>query len=199
MRGLDGYTLAYNRFGSNTANMSSKHNYLVISALGKDRPGIVDQLSRTILEEGCNIADSRMTVLGGEFAIMLMVEGNWNTLTKLEDTVPDLETRLGLTIIAKRTGEKKTSGKMLPYGVEVVALDHPGIVHHLASFFSNRDINIEDMSTSSYAAAHTGTPMFSVQMTVGIPSDVHIATLRDEFMEFCDSLNLDAVLEPIKN
>jgi glycine cleavage system transcriptional repressor len=179
--------------------MSSKLNYLVISALGKDRPGIVDKLSCTILDEGCNIADSRMTVLGGEFAIMLMVEGNWNTLTKLEDTVPDLEKKLGLTIIAKRTGEKKAGGKMLPYGVEVVALDHPGIVHHLASFFSKRDINIEDMSTSSYAAAHTGTPMFSVQMTVGIPSDVHIATLRDEFMEFCDGLNLDAVLEPIKN
>ena len=179
--------------------MPSKLNYLVISALGKDRPGIVDKLSRTILDEGCNIADSRMTVLGGEFAIMLLVEGNWNTLTKLEDTVPDLEKKLDLTIIAKRTGEKKSGGKMLPYGVEVVALDHPGIVHNLASFFSKQNINIEDMSTSSYAAAHTGTQMFSVQMTVGIPSDVHIATLRDEFMEFCDGLNLDAVLEPLKN
>ena len=82
--------------------------------------------------------------------------------------------------------------------MEVVSLDHPGIVHHLASFFSRRNINIEDMVTSSYAAAHTGTPMFSVHMTVGIPSHLHIATLRDEFMEFCDSLNLDAVLEPVK-
>ncbi|MCP4126884.1 MAG: glycine cleavage system protein R, partial [Gammaproteobacteria bacterium] len=36
-------------------------------------------------------------------------------------------------------------------------------------------------------------------MTVGIPSSIHIATLRDEFMEFCDGLNLDAVLEPLKN
>jgi len=178
--------------------MSAQHNYLVISALGKDRPGLVDELSSTILEDGCNISDSRMTVLGGEFAILLMVEGNWNTLTKLEDAIPGLEQRLGLTIIAKRTGEKQTGNQLLPYGVEVVALDHPGIVHHLASFFSSRNINIEDLVTNSYAAAHTGTPMFSVQMSIGIPSDIHIATLRDEFMEFCDSLNLDAVLEPIK-
>jgi glycine cleavage system transcriptional repressor len=35
-------------------------------------------------------------------------------------------------------------------------------------------------------------------MTVGIPSNIHIATLREEFMEFCDAMNLDAVLEPIK-
>ncbi|MCP3671138.1 MAG: glycine cleavage system protein R [Gammaproteobacteria bacterium] len=179
--------------------MSAQLNYLVISALGKDRPGIVDELSHTILDEGCNITDSRMTVLGGEFAIMLMVGGNWNTLTKLEDAIPELESKLGLTIIARRTGGKQSEDTLLPYGVEVVAMDHPGIVHHLASFFSQREINIEDMSTSSYAAAHTGTPMFSVQMTVGIPSSIHIATLRDEFMEFCDGLNLDAVLEPLKN
>lgn len=179
--------------------MSSQLNYLVISALGKDRPGIVDELSRTILDEGCNIADSRMTVLGGEFAIMLMVEGNWNTLSKLEAAVPELERSLGLTIIAKRTGDRPSGDTLLPYGVEVVSLDHPGIVHHLASFFSQRNINIEDMSTSSYAAAHTGTPMFSVQMTVGIPSTIHISSLRDEFMDFCDGMNLDAVLEPVKN
>ena len=68
----------------------------------------------------------------------------------------------------------------------------------LASFFSARGINIEDMATASYAAAHTGAPMFSVHMSVGIPADLHIAALRDEFMDFCDSMNLDAVLEPIK-
>ncbi len=179
--------------------MSSQHNYLVISALGQDRPGIVNELSGTILNEGCNITDSRMTVLGGEFAIMLMVEGNWNTLTKLEDAVPELEKTLGLTIIAKRTRGKQSNAALLPYGVEVVSMDHPGIVHHLASFFSKRNINIEDMVTNSYAAAHTGTQMFSVQMTVGIPSTEHISTLRDEFIEFCDDMNLDAVLEPLKN
>jgi glycine cleavage system transcriptional repressor len=178
--------------------MPTKKNYLVISALGKDRPGIVNKLSEAILADGCNIADSRMTVLGGEFAIMLMVEGAWNTLGRLEEVIPELGKSLGLTIISERTEEKRADTGLLPYGVEVVAMDHPGIVHSLASFFSQRNINIEDMVTSSYAAAHTGTPMFSVNMSVGIPSETHIASLRDEFMEFCDALNLDAVLEPIK-
>ncbi|MES9844785.1 MAG: glycine cleavage system protein R [Candidatus Sedimenticola sp. PURPLELP] len=178
--------------------MPSNKNYLVISALGNDRPGIVDNLSKAVFDNDCNITDSRMTVLGGEFAILLMVEGQWNTLSKLEDAIPGLEQQLGLTIIAKRTEERTAEVDLLPYTVEVVALDHPGIVHHLASFFSRHHINIEDMATSSYAAAHTGTPMFSVQMTVGIPSDIHISTLREDFLEFCDSLNLDAVLEPQK-
>jgi glycine cleavage system transcriptional repressor len=183
---------------SKKSAMPTNNNYLVISALGKDRPGIVDNLTKTILDDGCNIADSRMTVLGGEFAVLLMVEGKWNTLAKLEEALPALEQQLGMTIIAKRTEARDNVSEQLPYAVEVVSLDHPGIVHHLASFFSRREINIEDLVTSSYAAPHTGTRMFSVHMTVGIPGDIHIASLRDEFMEFCDSLNLDAVLEPMK-
>lgn len=178
--------------------MPSKNHHLVISALGKDHPGIVDQLARVIYELDCNITDSRMTVLGGEFAVLILVEGPWNKLAKLEDQLPELQDQLDLTIVSRRTGEREATGDLLPYAVDVVALDHPGIVYNLASFFSQRQINIEDMSTASYAAAHTGTPMFSVHMSVGIPANIHIAALRDEFMEFCDAMNLDAVLEPIK-
>ena len=178
--------------------MTKPKSYLVISALGQDHPGIVNDLSKVILEYGCNITESRMTVLGGEFAIMIMVEGNWNTLTKLEDAIPGLQDQLKLTIIVKRTSDRSKGPDLLPYAVEVVCMDHPGIVNSLAGFFSARQINIEDMVTSSYAAAHTGTSMFSVHMTVGIPSGIHIASLREEFLEFCDSLNLDAVLEPVK-
>jgi len=137
-------------------------------------------------------------VLGGEFAILLLVEGPWNKLARLEDQVEELESRLELTITTKRTEERRPQGNLLPYAVDVVALDHPGIVYNLASFFSQRGINIEDMTTAGYAAAHTGTPMFSVHIGVGNTTNNHIAALRDEFMDFCDAMNLDAVLEPIK-
>lgn len=178
--------------------MSNKKSFLVLSALGKDHPGIVDKLSKAIFDLGCNITDTRMTVLGGEFALLQMIEGQWNQLVKLEDSIDELSRRLELTIVAERTEERAQDKPLLPYIVDVISLDHPGIVHHLASFFSSRDINIEDMVTSNYNAAHTGTPMFSVRMTVGIPTKIQISTLRDEFMEFCDGMNLDAVLEPLK-
>lgn len=179
--------------------MSNQKTYLILSALGEDKPGIVNILTKAILEHGGNIIDSRMTVLGGEFAALLMLEGPWNALAKIEGAVPELEKELAMTIIVKRTGERATESNHLPYAVEVVAMDNPGIVNNLAGFFSERNINIEDLVTNSYAAAHTGTPMFAVQMTVGIPADVQLSGLREEFMDYCDSLNLDAVLEPVKN
>lgn len=178
--------------------MPSKNSHLVISALGKDRPGIVDRLTRAILDAECNILDTRMAVLSGDFAILMAIEAPWDKLARLEGQLPELQKELGLTITADRTEPSGIQEPLLPYGVDVVALDQPGIVHNLAAFFSARHINIEDMTTSSYAAAHTGAPMFAVRMTVGIPANVHIAALREEFMDFCDQLNLDAVLEPVK-
>ena len=61
------------------------------------------------------------------------------------------------------------------------------------------DIEIADVATRSYPAAHTGAQMFAVQMAVNVPSSVHIAQLREEFLELSDRLNLDAILEPVKS
>jgi len=177
----------------------AKNNQLVLSALGKDQPGIIDEISNSVLNCGCTIIDSRMTVLGGDFALLLQVGGNWNSLAKLETQLKSLEERLELTIISRRSSVQGSRRDLLPYGVDVVALDQPGIVHNLARFFSKRHINIQEMVTTGYAAAHSGTQMFSVHMTVNVPANIHISTLREEFMEFCDELNLDALIEPLKN
>ena len=173
-------------------------NFLVITAIGKDHPGIVDELTMSILNHGCNIEDSRMTVLGGEFAVLLLISGKWNDMAKFEDSIYTLQKKLHLTITATRTEEEKSRLDVLPYAVEVISIDHPGIVHELANFFSTRNINIRELNTNRYAAAHTGTPMFAMTMTVNVPADVRIATLRDEFLEYCDTLNMDASLEPLK-
>lgn len=173
-------------------------SFLVITALGKDRPGIVDKLSETITNCDCNIVDSRMTVLGGEFAVILLVSGKWNQLAKLEDALQNLRDALDLTITSKRTetGEKATN--LMPYTVEVISIDHPGIVYELAHFFSKQNINIQELNTTRYSAAHTGTPMFAVHIIANIPADTHVATLRDEFLDFCESQNMDATIEPMK-
>jgi len=173
--------------------------HLVITALGKDRPGIVNQLSKSIVEAGCNIEDSRMTVLGGEFALILLVSGQWNEVAKLETHFKGLEKKLDLMVGVKATEPRATKDRMVPYTVDVVAMDHPGIVQNVAEFFSTREINIEDLSTWTYAAAHTGTPMFSMNMTISVPASQNIGRLRDEFTRFCDEMNLDATLEPSRH
>ncbi|MDH5710638.1 MAG: glycine cleavage system protein R [Gammaproteobacteria bacterium] len=165
---------------------------LVITALGNDRPGIVDKLSKALFTLELNIEDSRMSVLGGEFAILLLVSGDKQAINSFVSEKQNIESELDMTLTIKETTAPVPSHTQIPYDVEVIAIDHPGIVHTLASFFSTRNINIVDLETDRYPAPHTGTPMFSVLMTIGIPREVNIADLREEFLDMCDELNLDA-------
>ena len=167
---------------------------LVISALGADRPGIVDELSNIIYKNSLNIEDSRMTVLGGEFAILLLVSGEKESIDAFQTQANDIEQALQMRLLIKVTTESGPIDNAIPYAVEVAALDNPGIVNNIASFFSERDINIVNLQTENYSAPHTGSPMFALHMTIGIPADTNIAQLRDEFMQTCDELNLDAEL-----
>jgi glycine cleavage system transcriptional repressor len=173
-------------------------HFLVLSALGADRTGIIDEIARSASETRCNIADSRMIVMGQEFALIMMVSGTWDAIAKFEAQLPNLGKRLGLVIISKRTEPRPVQTESMPYSVHVIALDNPGIVHEISNFFAAQGINIEAMETSTYAAPHTGSPMFALSMTVNIPARLHIATLRENFMIFCDDRNLDAIIEPYK-
>ena len=177
---------------------SSRTQHFVLTALGRDRPGIVGRLAKAIHEVGCNILDSRMTVLGGEFAMMLLVSGEWHAVAKLESSLGRLRKELELEIHFKPTQKRASNSGAMPFAVEVVALDHPGIVYQLADFFSRRHVNIEDLNTESYAAAHTGTQMFSVNMVISLPPETPLAELREQFCALCDDLNVDAVMEPLK-
>ncbi|NPU91346.1 MAG: glycine cleavage system protein R [Gammaproteobacteria bacterium] len=170
--------------------------FLVVSAIGEDKPGIINALSQVATESGCNILDTRMTVLGGEFALLMMLNGAEAAIIKASDQFPAVADRFGLTTILKRTQPRRVNQAARPYRVNVVALDHPGIVREIAGFFGNRQINIEEMETGTYAAAHTGTPMFSLEMTVNVPATIPIAGLKDAFVTFCDERNLDASIEP---
>jgi glycine cleavage system transcriptional repressor len=178
---------------------SSRIDYLAITASGVDQVGLVERFTGRILDAGCNIEESRMALLGGQFAILVLVSGRWDALTKLEDKLSSVGDELGLAIIHKRTQHRDRKRPLVPYNVEVVAMDHPGIVHSLADFFAQHGINIEEVVTETYPAPHTGTPMFSVTMTVGIPAEVHIPSLRSDFLDYCDDLNLDAVIEPARS
>ena len=172
---------------------------IVLSVIGTDRKGIVQEISKAILDCGGNIEESRMTVLGAEFAMLLLVSGNWHTLTKLEAGLDKLTEDGSLTINLKKTGEPVSREDCMPYGVDVVCLDHPGVVFGLADFFAARNIEIAELATRQYAAAHTGAPMFSVQINVNIPGSMNLSQLRDEFLEYCDRENLDSILEPVKS
>lgn len=136
-----------------------------------------------------------MMALGSEFAILMLVCGNWHAVGKVKERLARLQQESDLTITL-RDAEQRPGDAAAPYLVDVVTLDHEGIVLGLSGFFAQRSLEIAELNTRRYNAPHTGAAMFSVQLTVNVPADVHTGSLREEFMDYCDTENLDAVFEP---
>lgn len=180
------------------ARPTSNENYLVVIAVAPQKKSPLLLLTRRVGESGCQLLESRLSTLGDDVAINLLLVGSWDAVAKFETAVPRIEREEGIRLLLQRTAAKDTQNAMLPYVVEVVAADKPGILHQLAEFFIAHTISIESLSSSRYRAMQTGAEMFSAQITIGIPAKTHIASLRDDFLEFCDAQNLDAIMDPMK-
>ena len=154
-------------------------------------------LARRIADAGCNLSESRVSTIGTEVSLMLLASGAWDALAKLETALTKLARDESLRLVHYRTGQRGNSAQ-LPYLVEVVAADRPGIVARIVEFFAQHEISVEQLNSTRYRAMQTGAEMFQAQFTIGIPADIHIAALRDDFLELCDGMNLDAIMDPVK-
>ncbi|HKK15365.1 MAG TPA: ACT domain-containing protein [Gammaproteobacteria bacterium] len=173
-------------------------NNLVIAAIGTNSPTIIEELTRAVSDCGCNIGDSRLTIMGNELCAQMIVTGSWDAIAKIEDTLRRREQKLGVTIITRRTTCPANARKLMPYAIDVVGLDQAGIVHNIVKFIVDNNIIIQDIETHTYQASSTTTTMFSLHMNINIPSELSIASIRGDFMDYCDQLNLDAIMEPVK-
>ena len=180
------------------ARPTANENHLLISAYTTHPQSPLLAVTRRISDSGCNLVDARLTTVGRDVSVTALAVGSCDAVAKLEAMLGRLEREDGYKLVWYRTGPKALQSNLLPYIVEVVAADKPGILFQLADFFDRQGITIENMQSNGYQAMHTGASMFTAQLTIGIPASMHIAALRDDFMEFCDHLNLDAIMDPMK-
>ena len=180
------------------ARPSPNENHLLINAYTTHPESPLLSVTRRIADSGCNLVDARLSTVGRDVSVTALATGSWDAVAKLEAMLTRLEREESLKLIWYRTGAKVVQSNLLPYIVEVVAADKPGILFQLADFFDRQGITIENLQSTRYRAMQTGAEMFSAQVTVGVPASMHIAALHDDFLEFCDHLNLDAIMDPMK-
>lgn len=181
-----------------TPRPSPTENHLLINAYTTHPESPLLAVTRRIADSGCNLVDARLSTVGRDVSVTALATGSWDSVAKLEAMLTRLEREESLRLVWYRTGAKEVQANLLPYIVEVVAADKPGILFQLADFFDHHGITIENLQSTRYRAMQTGAEMFSAQVTIGVPASMHIAALRDDFLEFCDHLNLDAIMDPMK-
>lgn len=118
---------------------------LAVTTVGADRPGIIARVTGVLLEHGGNLMDSSMTILGGQFAIVLLVRTDTPPET-LEDALRAATADLGLVVAVRPVGPGSASADPT-HMVSVYGADRPGIVHAVAQALAERGINVTDLTT----------------------------------------------------
>lgn len=169
---------------------------MVISAIGPDKIGLAEQVADIVANRNCNIEESKMAVLGGEFAVIVLISGEDTEVVSLMEMEDELAKMLGMHVEMRETNAPHSAHVGLPYVIESVSMDTPGIVYSLTSVLTRYKVNIEDLETSTTSAPWTGAPMFRMRTRITIPPKVQVATLREEFNQIALEKDLDISIVP---
>lgn len=167
--------------------------FLVLSALGPDRPGLVAEVTEYLTGRGVNVEDSRMAVLGAEFGILVLVSGTPDQVDAVERDTAELAEKTGLEVTRRRTKspEEHRRAAVIPCMVTAEALDQEGIVRAVARALHGVGVNIVSLETSAYEAPVTGSPLFRMEARVDVPQATGMARLRKAMDDVAAAENLD--------
>jgi glycine cleavage system transcriptional repressor len=171
---------------------------LAITVLGHNRNYFITEILSTIRDCKCSIVEIRFSRLEQTDAAYLLIQGNWNQIAKFESVMETVEKRLEIKIHMLRPEREHKEKDFLPYSLETLSIDRDNIIESVSAFLTVRGIEVEEISGSSYQAPYISTSVFATKFIVLIPPEIRLLPLREEFLDFCDQLNIDAILEPIK-
>lgn len=170
--------------------------HVAISAVGHDRPGIVAAVTGVLMEQGCNLEDTSMTILRGQFAMMLVVDvpDGVGPVT-LEDALRTVAQRLDLVVRA-RAVEEDTAAAVDgdPWTIVVYGADRPGIVHEVATALAERGVNVIDLTTRVIGGPDR--PNYAMVLEVTVPSGVDGESVAGELAEVAKHLGVECTAHP---
>ncbi len=160
---------------------------LMVSAIGEDRPGIVARLAEVVAKNGGNLEDSRMAILGGEFASISLVSVPHDKCEALEHALQELKND-ELTVFCKKTKpfpHDRHAGYSF-YEMSLTGADHEGIVHIISSYLRDLHVNFQSVETSVAHAPETGIPLFTMRASIAVPPATQEADLRKALSKLAD-------------
>jgi len=172
-----------------------------VSVMGKDRPGIVAEVSRVLYELGFNIEDSTCTILSGQFAMILVVFHE--TLQKVGEVSPsfdEVRREMGLLVtVHSLKAEEVVHEKSFvghPHIISVYGADRPGIVYSVARELAQRKVNITDLNTQVVGSKER--PVYVMVLEVDIPESVDRKELDGVFDRIKKELGVSISVRPIE-
>ena len=169
----------------------------IMTAFGKDRPGIAADVTQILYENGCNLEDTSMTLLAGEFTlILLFTAGSADVEVSLSKACRRLEQEKNISAFLRPLESQKPveSRGFFTRSLHVEGLDQAGIVYNVSRFLANNRINIVDLKSTVKASPESGTAMYMMDIIVQIPEATAMEPLTEGLRAVADELNVDIIL-----
>ncbi len=170
--------------------------WFALSAIGRDRPGIVADLAELIYECDCNLEDSSMTILGSEFAVLLLLSSpSPDAERRLASGCKRLEWEKRLTVFFRPLESEPVpyaaSAHARRHSLQATGVDRAGIVAKIARCLADHGVNIAEMSTHSRPEPESGTPIYSMRMRLDVPQEVDTGKLARRLHAIAEELQVD--------
>ncbi len=169
------------------------HIHLVLTVIGRDRPGLVSAVSETIAAGGGNWLDTRMARLSGQFAGMLLVAIAPEKADALVASLRKMEAQ-GLRFIIEKSDEPTPiAGRTVR--LELVGLDRPGIIRDISRVLAAQNVSIAELESECVSGSFSGEAMFKAKARLTLPDELHIEELRQSLEALAQELMVDLMLD----
>ena len=174
-------------------------NHFALTIVGRDRPGIVSQVTKILFDQGCNLADSSCSILGGQFAMILILgHPEFTNLESFGDAFKPLQdTDLTVALrVLKPGGETRSQIEGDICMISVYGSDQPGIVYRVAEVLGERKVNITDLNTKLVGTEERAVYVMVIEAT--LPKDVEEDDVNRWLAPIRDELQIDITVHTIQ-
>jgi glycine cleavage system transcriptional repressor len=166
----------------------------IMTAFGKDRPGIVADVTRVLYENGCNLEENSMTLLADEFTLILLFSAADAGIEEgLLAECRRLEKDRGISAFIRPLGERRALAKpdVRNYIVEVDGLDQSGIVYRVSQHLADRGHNILDLKSRVKSSPESGTALYQMQIDIQTEAGISAEDIEAGLAPVADELHVD--------
>jgi len=168
---------------------------LVLTASGHDRPGILEEITGTIVRHNGNVESGRFQRLGGDFAMLMFITAPAEELETLRSALNDLHfVKFDVQTRLSEATEPVEPTMAQTCAITVMGADHMGIIYEVTRYLAEQGINVETMTTEVVAAPVSGSPLFKMSAVVRIPAKLAVDDLREALDYIGDEVGVDTQL-----
>jgi glycine cleavage system transcriptional repressor len=167
----------------------------IMTAFGKDRPGIVADVTQVLYENGCNLEDSTMTLLAGEFTLILLFTtgSQQDSGDHLLKECRRLEHEKGVSAFLRPVSESPAAPEAAYTArtLHVEGLDKAGIVYRVSRFLADNNLNIVDLVSRIQASPNSGTALYLMDIHIQVPEGADMDKINAGLSQVGEALNVD--------